>query len=364
MIVRRAGQALLSVAVTAVLAACGSSGNGSSAGDGAGGGPVDGSTTPISVVTSTNVWGDVVSQIGGQYATVRPLVTDPSADPHSFEPSAQAQLAVSKAELIVTNGGGYDEWMTTLIDASGSVAPVIDAVDLFGSGPATPATATPATATPATATPATATPATAAPATAAPATATPTPATPASATTGSAAHDEPFNEHVWYDLPTVDAVAQRVADELSDLRPEQAGDFQANADAFADGITGLTTKVQAIKAAHDGTGIAVTEPVPLYLTEAAGLVDKTPERFSQAIEEGTDVPPTVLKDTLALFTGGQVAALVYNSQTASPETETVLNAAKQADIAVVPVAETLPENKDYLSWMGETITALATALDH
>ena len=349
-IVRRAGPALLSVAVTAVLAACGSSGNGSSAGDGAGGEPA-GSTTPISVVTSTNVWGDVVSQIGGQYATVRPLVTDPSADPHSFEPSAQAQLAVSKAELIVTNGGGYDEWMTTLIDASGSVAPVIDAVDLFGSGPATPATATPATATPATATPGTATP-------------TPTPATPASATTGSEAHGEPFNEHVWYDLPTVDAVAQRVADELSDLRPEQAGDFQANADAFADGITGLTTKVQAIKAAHDGTGIAVTEPVPLYLTEAAGLVDKTPERFSQAIEEGTDVPPTVLRDTLALFTGGQVAALVYNSQTASPETETVLNAAKQADIAIVPVAETLPENKDYLSWMGETITALATALDH
>ena len=324
-IVRRAGPALLSVAVTAVLAACGSSGNGSSAGDGAGGEP-GGSTTPISVVTSTNVWGVVVSQIGGQYVTVRPLVTDPSADPHSFEPSAQAQLAVSKAELIVTNGGGYDEWMTTLIDASGSVAPVIDAVELLGSGAVASKTSS-------------------------------------SATPASAVDAEPFNEHVWYDLPTVDAVAQRVADELSDLRPEQASDFRANADAFADGITGLTTKVQAIKAAHDGTGIADTEPVPLYLTEAAGLVDKTPERFSQAIEEGTDVPPTVLNDTLALFTGGQITALVYNSQTASPETETVLNAAKQADIAIVPVAETLPENKDYLSWMDETITALATALD-
>ena len=61
----------------------------------------------------------------------------------------------------------------------------------------------------------------------------------------------------------------------------------------------------------------------------------------------------MLNDTLALFTGGQVAALVYNAQTASPETETVLNAAKQNDIGVVPVTETLPENQDYLSWMDE-----------
>jgi len=345
-IVRRAGFALLSVAVATVLAACGSSSNGSSAGDGAGAGSSDGSTAPIAVVTSTNVWGDVVAQVGGQYTTVRPLVTDPSADPHSFEPSAQAQLAVSKAELIVKNGGGYDDWMTTLIDASGSVAPVIDAVDLFASGPATSATGSPVTGTPVTGTPVTATSVTAMP-----------------ATGTSEADAEPFNEHVWYDLATVDAVAQRVAEELSGLRPEQATYFKANADAFADKIAGLTTKVQAIKVAHDGTGIAVTEPVPLYLTEAAGLVNETPEKFSAAIEEGTDVPPTVLNDTLALFTGDQVAALVYNAQTASPETETVLDAARQNAVAVVPVTETLPANKDYLSWMDETITALATALN-
>ena len=302
-IVRRVGHALLAVAAVVLMVGCGS--NSPATGSGSSGSSTSAthSTEPIPVVTSTNVWGDVVSQVGGQYVTVRPLVIDPSADPHSFEPSAQAQLAVSKAELIVKNGGGYDDWMTTLIDASGSVAPVVDAVELFGSG----------------------------------------------APDATAATDAPTNEHVWYDLPTVDAVAQRVAQELGDLRPEQAGEFQANADAFAGKIAGLTAKVQAIKAAHDGTGIAVTEPVPLYLTEAAGLVDKTPERFSKAIEDGTDVPPTVLNDTLALFTGGQVAALVYNAQTASPETETVLNAARQNDIGVVPVTETLPENTDYLS---------------
>ncbi len=204
---RRAGigaRALLAVAAAVVIAACGSTTSATGGGTSGGSTNSAGSIVPISVVTSTNVWGDVVSQIGGQHVAVRPLVIDPSADPHSFEPSAQAQLAVSKAELIVMNGGGYDDWMTTLIDASGSVAPVVDAAQLFGSGTRTDPT------------------------------------------------DTTVNEHFWYDLPTVDAVAQRVAQELTDLRPEQAGNFKANADAFIGKTAGLTAKVQAIKAAHAG----------------------------------------------------------------------------------------------------------------
>jgi hypothetical protein len=34
------------------------------------------------------------------------------------------------------------------------------------------------------------------------------------------------------------------------------------------------------------------------LTDAAGLVNKTPAEFSKAVEDGTDVPPTVLNDSL------------------------------------------------------------------
>ena len=47
----------------------------------------------------------------------------------------------------------------------------------------------------------------------------------------------------------------------------------------------------AIKAKHAGEGVAITEPVPLYLLEAVGLVNKTPEAFSEAIEADTDDPP-------------------------------------------------------------------------
>jgi len=309
-IVNRTGLAALALVAALTISACGSA-DGASSSAAAG---LSGGQTPIPVVTSTNVWGDVVSQIGGDQVAVTALIVDPAADPHSFEPTAQAQLALSKAALVVENGGGYDDFVQTMISAAGVAAPVVTAVDLFAKH------------------------------------------------TDGASDQSAFNEHVWYDFPTVGKVASRIADELSSIAPAQAAVFQANLSAFTGKLDGLTAELDAIKAAHDGAPVAITEPVPLYLTQAAGLVDKTPPEFSDAIEEGTDVPPTVLSDTLGLFTGKQVVALVYNEQTSSPETEKVLAAAKDNAIATVGVTETLPAGKDYLNWMDANVTALQGAL--
>jgi zinc/manganese transport system substrate-binding protein len=108
--------------------------------------------------------------------------------------------------------------------------------------------------------------------------------------------------------------------------------------------------------------VAVTEPVPGYLLDALGADDRTPPAFSAAIEEGGDVAPAVLQETLGLVTGGQVRALVYNAQTTGPATEQVLAAARQAGVAVVPVTETLPGGEDYVSWMRGNLDAVAAAL--
>lgn len=302
----RAVAALAALVAASVLTACGGD---SSAADGSS--PAGNSATdPISVVASTNVWGDVAAQIGGDQVAVTPLITDPAADPHSFEPTAQAQLALSKAALVLANGGGYDDYLQQMLEVSNADVPVVDAVQLSGRQPV----------------------------------------------------NGELNEHVWYDLPTAAKVAERIAAELSSIRPGQATLFRANLADFTSGIDGLTARTEAIKAAHAGTPIAVTEPVPLYLTEAAGLVNRTPDAFSAGIENGTDVPPGVLADTVALLTGSQVAALVVNEQTSSPETEQLVAAATDNSIAVVGVTETLPAGLHYLTWMDENVAALSVAV--
>ena len=127
----------------------------------------------------------------------------------------------------------------------------------------------------------------------------------------------------------------------------------------------LQAKLDAIKAKHGGQRVAITEPVPLYLLDAAGLVNATPPEFSEAVEEGSDAPAAVVADTLALFTGpSPVRALVANTQTENAATKQVADAAVAAGVPIVQVTETLPADQaDYVTWMGGQIDALAAALD-
>jgi zinc/manganese transport system substrate-binding protein len=287
---------LLSALALAATAGCGS--GAASADDG------------VQVVTSTNVYGDLVAAVGGDRVHVTSVIDDPSADPHSFEANVRTQLAVSQADLVVDNGGGYDDFMDGLLSATHSRPPVLTAVQVAGRDP----------------------------------------------------HAAGFNEHVWYDLAAMSALTGRVAAELSALDPGGAAGYAANGADLQRGIDALVAREAAARAATTGVGVVVTEPVPGYLLEALGAADRTPAEFSQAIEEGSDVPPAVLRQTLDLFATGQVRALVYNEQSTGPQTEQVRQAAKVAGAGIVPVTETLPAGQHYLSWMGDNLDAVVAAL--
>ena len=265
----------------------------------------------VRVVASTNVYGDIASTIAGNAVEVTALMSDPAQDPHSFEASAQSQLAVSKADILIENGGGYDDFMNTLRTGSKNTkATVLNVVDL----------------------------------------------------SGKKAEGGDLNEHVWYDFPTIQKFTTALTDALSKADPAQKATFAKNAATFSGKLAALQAREAELKSKYAGEGVAITEPVPLYLLESAGLVNKTPEKFSAAIEAGTDVSPLVLQQTLALFSGHKVRLLAYNEQTSGPETDRVRAAATAAGIPVVPVTETLPKGKDYVSWMNANLDAVGAAL--
>jgi zinc/manganese transport system substrate-binding protein len=291
-----AAASLMSAVALSAAAGCG--GDAAAADDG------------VQVVASTDVYGDLVRTIGGDRVDVTSVIDDPAADPHSFEASVRTQLAVSRADLVIENGGGYDDFMDALLSATDAHPQLLNAVQVSGRNTDTAG----------------------------------------------------FNEHVWYDLPAMSALTGRVADALTAVDPAGADAYAANAGRLEQGIDALVAREQAARATTAGAGVAITEAVPGYLLDAVGARDLTPPQFSEAIEEGGDVAPAVLKQTLTLFSAGRVRALVYNEQASGPETEQVLAAARNAAIAVVPVTETLPDGQDYLSWMGDNLDAVVAAL--
>ena len=106
----------------------------------------------------------------------------------------------------------------------------------------------------------------------------------------------------------------------------------------------------------------MTEPVPAYLLEAAGLEDVTPEGFIEAIEEESDVPVAALDEMKTLASGGGLAFLAYNGQTEGAQTEAVRSVAEEADLPIVEFTETLPDGEDYVSWMAGNTDSIEAAL--
>jgi zinc/manganese transport system substrate-binding protein len=78
----------------------------------------------LNVVTSFTVLADMAKQVGGDHVTVKSLV-GPDGDPHSFEPSPQDSVALSKADVVIVSGLGMEGWMDRLVSASGYKGKVI-----------------------------------------------------------------------------------------------------------------------------------------------------------------------------------------------------------------------------------------------
>jgi zinc/manganese transport system substrate-binding protein len=291
----------LAVAASLLLGACGG-GSSASTGNQAGGGT-------IAVVASTNVYGSIAEAVGADRVSVHSIIARADADPHSYEATAQDKLAVSKAAVGIENGGGYDDFFGQLAKGILDPAKVVNVSQLSGldTGP-------------------------------------------------------DFNEHLWYSLPTMSKLADQLAGRFSALDAAHAGEFTANAAAFKGKLAGIEATLAGVKAAHHGAAAAITEPVPLYLLEEAGLANATPAAFSTAIENGSDVPTTVLRDTVNLMTSGTVALLAYNQQTEGPQTVEVKKAAEQAGVPVVDFTETLPQGQDYLQWMAANAAHIQQAL--
>lgn len=289
--------------------------------------------TGLSVVASTNVYGDIAAAIAGDAATVTSIIDSPTVDPHSYEANAQDQLAIAGADLVVGNGGGYDPFIDVLVEGSGTEAVVISAAAVAGleEGEAHSDEEE-------------------------------AHSDDEAADDDGHGHAEGSNEHVWYDLHVMGDVAEAIAAELTELDAANADAYAANLEAFLVELEAVEEEAHELSEQLGGGVVASTEPVPAYLLAELGFDDETPEEFSEAIEEGADVPPLALQEVLDLIASGEVRLLAYNEQTASPETERVRSAAEEAGIPVVSFVETLPDGEDYVSWMRTNIEAVAEAL--
>jgi len=202
----------------------------------------------ISVVAVTDAYGSIAEAIGGDLVDVASIISGSAQDPHEYEATARDQLAVNRADLVIVNGGGYDDFLTRLLESSD--AAVVNASEASGLLPAD-----------------------------------------AEAhehdehddhADGDAedhaaddhdghAHIAGFNEHVWYSIHGVAGIAEAIAAELTALAPDGADAIAQRADAFLAELDALHDRAHALEHELGGGDIMSTEHVIARLRAGAAI---------------------------------------------------------------------------------------------
>jgi len=213
----------------------------------------------IVVVAAENFYGDVARQIGGDRVAVTSVLGNPDQDPHLFETTPSLVRQIAAADVLIYNGAAYDPWMDKLLNVAATPGrTVIVAADLIHKN----------------------------------------------------AGGDP---HLWYDPPTMPAVATALAAKLSTIDPAHKDDYAARLKTFLASLTPLDQKIAAIADKYAGAPVTATEPVFGYMAAALRLTMRNAS-FQLAVMNNTEPSARDLAQFEADLKAHKVRVMFYNTQ--------------------------------------------------
>jgi len=260
------------------------------------------------VLAAENFYASLVYQIGGQCVTTTTILSDPDADPHEFQPTANDVRLYQGALLVVENGLGYDDFSDKIIATLPSRPALVNAGDVVG------------------------------------------------LQVGA-------NPHVWYSAGYVGQVRAAILSNLKQLAPDASAYFDSQSAAVDHEFNTYHTLINQIASQFGGTRVGATESIFVDMAYTTGLSLISPAEFMNAISEGNDPSARDVAAFQNLIQNHQIKVLVYNTQTVTPPTEQLKALAQQNNIPIVGVSETMPLGaRTFQGWHASQLELLLQAL--
>jgi len=287
------------VACTAVLALAGCGSIGSPA-----------RAPGLQVVAAERAWGSIATTLGGRYATVTSIISNPAVDPHSYEAEASDARAFAQARVAIVNGLGYDAWATQLLAAD------------------TPGGRT-----------------------------TINVGTTLGLATGA-------NPHRWYSPQDVIRVSAAITSALVRAAPQHRRYFTQRERVFVDSELGpYFAAIRLIRTRWAGTEIGASETIALPMATALGLRVATPGRLMRAVSDGAEISSADLATAQNQIAHHQIRVWILNPQNSIPAISQLTDDARAAGIPVVVMTETpSPASATFGAWQSGQLASLERAL--
>jgi zinc/manganese transport system substrate-binding protein len=263
---------------------------------------------PVAVLAVENFYGNLVQQLGGQCVNVTVILSDPDADPHAFQPTAGDIRAFQTASLVMLNGLGYDDFADKALGTLSKQPAVVRAGDVLN------------------------------------------------LQVGA-------NPHVWYSAGYVDQLRAAITGKLKQVAPDASSYFDTQAAALDESFGTYRQLIGQINGQYANAPVGATESIFVDMSYSTGLKLLSPPEFMQAIAEGNDPSAQDIATFQNQLKGKQVKVLVYNVQTVTPITEQLKQMARDANIPIVGVSETMPVGaQTFQGWQAGQLRLLANAL--
>lgn len=263
----------------------------------------------IKITATTDFYGEVAKAVVGSKGDVTSIITNPNVDPHDYQASTKVAKETVGSKIVIANGIGYDGWMNNLVKDSSKVDYIKVGEDLMGK-------------------------------------------------------QNGDNPHLWYNPATMPKLANTIATKLGKLQPKNKAYFKKNAQKYIASLKPVNDKIAQLKqlaATKKNKEVYVSEPVFDYALEATGFkVGDT--QFENDTEKGVDPSPQTIRTMQNGIKNHKIAFFVFNKQVDSKTVNNLVALAKQKKVPVLPVTETLPANKTYVSWMDSQYTQLINIL--
>ena len=254
---------------------------------------------PLQVVTSINQWQSLAVDLGGDQARVDTILSNTSTDAHDYEPTTADIARISRADLVIVNGAGIDDWAAKAAETG--QARMVDI----------------------------------------------------SKASGRKAGDNP---HLWFSSQGRRAAAKAVYEAYGQLRPDRTADFDRAYQDWQGRQARLDDLIAKARKQTQGWHYAATESAAYYLCHDLGMEDLTPEGYLRAAANESEPSPEDLVAFRHLLSSGRLDMLVLNVQEVNRTSKELAIQARKAHVPVFEVSEQRPEKyRNLEDWISALI---------
>lgn len=257
------------------------------------------------IAVSLDFYGEIARAVGGKHANVSTAISSADVDPHDYEPTPSIARKYAQADIIISNGAGYDQWSSAFAKQNAKATAITMAqLTHYKSG---------------------------------------------------------TNEHLWYQPGSAAKLVRALTKTLSRMNPAAKKYYQQRSRAYLQKLQRLTQLQEQAQVKLHGVQYLATEPVYDNTLQTLGAVSALPD-FANAVEEENDPTASDIQKWHSLIEQKRVQFVVNNTQNSSRVVKQAVAYAKAHALPVVNVTETQPEHTSYIDWQCATLQATLSAI--